>query len=250
MKKLTTSLGLILALLLLNAAMPQKAAASAGYLEKAERYTVKIRTRVKYPSREDKKGSFSGAGFLIDSKRGWIATNAHVTSRNPESVEVAFKDKAFTDAKLIFVDQYLDLAVLQIPFNDIPQDTEVAKLNCNIWPKVGSRVGAYGHPLSLDFSVTTGIVSGLRYRHNVYSIQTDAAINSGNSGGPLIDQESGDVIGINAATYSKKESEGLGFAVPIMHACKAFDLLRINKNPSPSYLPVAFARGRHFLLSY
>jgi hypothetical protein len=103
MKKLTTSLGLILALLLLNAAMPQKAAASAGYLENAERYTVKIRTRVKYPSREDKKGSFSGAGFLIDSKRGWIATNAHVTSRNPESVEIAFKDKAFTDAKLIFL---------------------------------------------------------------------------------------------------------------------------------------------------
>ena len=246
MRKLTTSLFLILGLLLWMVALPKTVQANLGYLEKAERYTVKIRTRVKYPPMEDEKGSFTGAGFLIDSKRGWIFTNAHVSSRNPESVEVAFKDKAFTNAKLIFVDQYLDLAVLQIPIKDIPKGTTPAKLNCNKWPKTGSKVGAYGHPLSLDFSVTTGIVSGLRYRHNVYSIQTDAAINSGNSGGPLIDSKSGEVIGINEATYSKRESEGLGFAVPMVHACRAFDLLRDNKNPSPSYLPVEFARGDDF----
>ena len=246
MKKFTKCLFLLSGLLICGVAMPQTAQANVGYLEKAEQYTVKIRTRVKYPPMEDEKGSFEGAGFLIDSKRGWIATNAHVSSRNPESVEIAFKDKAFTDAKLIFVDQYLDLAVLKISTKEIPKGTTSAKLNCTQWPKVGSKVGAYGHPLSLDFSVTTGIVSGLRYRHNVYSIQTDAAINSGNSGGPLIDEKSGAVIGINEATYSKKESEGLGFAVPMVHACRAFNLLRENKNPSPSYLPVAFARGDDF----
>ena len=243
MKRLVTSLCLTVALLFGCAGVCK---ANVGYLEKAEQYTVKIRTRVKYPPMEDEKGSFEGAGFLIDSKRGWIATNAHVSSRNPESVEIAFKDKAFTDAKLIFVDQYLDLAVLKISTKDIPKGTAAAKLNCTQWPKVGSKVGAYGHPLSLDFSVTTGIVSGLRYRHNVYSIQTDAAINSGNSGGPLIDENSGAVIGINEASYSKKTSEGLGFAVPMVHACRAFNLLEENKNPSPSYLPVAFARGDDF----
>lgn len=243
MKKLSTSLLLIVGLLLLVLVAPQNTQANVSYLEKAERYTVKIRTRVKYPHMEDKRGSFTGAGFLIDFERGWIATNAHISSRNPESIEIAFKDMAFTEAKLIFVDQYLDLAVLEITTKDIPKGTKPAKLNCNKWPVVGSKVGAYGHPLSLDFSVTTGIVSGLRYRHNVYSIQTDAAINSGNSGGPLIDEKSGEVIGINEATYSKKVSEGLGFAVPMVHACRAFKLLKENKNPSPSYLPVAFATG-------
>ena len=102
-------------------------------------------------------------------------------------------------------------------------------------------MGAYGHPLSLDFSVTTGIVSGLRYRYNRYWIQTDAAINRGNSGGPLISTKSGKVVGISAMGYSKQSSEGLGFAVPMVYACRVFKLLREGKNPSVPYLPTAFA---------
>jgi S1-C subfamily serine protease len=86
-----------------------------SYLGKAEGCTVKIRTRVKYPPMRDNKGSHSSAGFLIDAERGWIATNAHVSSRNPESVEIAFKDQSFVDAKLLFVDRYLDLAILEAP---------------------------------------------------------------------------------------------------------------------------------------
>ena len=214
-----------------------------GYLNKAIQYTVKIRTRVKYPPMKDNKGSFTGAGFLIDAKRGWIVTNAHVSSRNPESLEIAFKDKSFIDAKLLFVDRYLDLAVLKIPPQTIPKKTKPAALNCDNWPKIGSEVGAYGHPLSLDFSVTTGIISGLRYRHNRYWIQTDAAINTGNSGGPLISTKTGKIIGINAASYSKSRSEGIGFAVPMVYACRIFNLLREGKNASAPYLPTAFARG-------
>ena len=133
-----------------------------SYLAKAEGYTVKIRTRVKYPPMKDNKGSHSGAGFLIDAERGWIATNAHVSSRNPESVEIAFKDQGFVDAKLLFVDRYPDLAVLGIPRSKIPAGAKEAELKCDDWPEVGSKVGAYGHPLLLDFSVITGIVSGLR----------------------------------------------------------------------------------------
>lgn len=212
-----------------------------SYLAKAERYTVKIRTRVKYPPMKDNKGSHSGAGFLIDQQRGWIATNAHVSSRNPESVEVAFKGRGFVGANLIFVDRYLDLAVLEIPVEQVPEGTREAELRCDTWPKVGSKVGAYGHPLSLDFSVTTGIVSGLRYRHNRYWVQTDAAINPGNSGGPLINTHSDEVVGINAMGYSKYSSEGLGFAVPMVYACRVFALLREGKNPAVPYIPTAFA---------
>ena len=211
-----------------------------SYLLKAEGYTVKIRTRVKYPPMKDNKGAHEGAGFLIDGNKGWIATNAHVASRNPESVEVSFKNQRFFEAKLLFVDRYLDLAVLKIP-KKIPANAEEADLRCNEWPDVGTKVGAFGHPLSLDFWVTTGIVSGLRYRHNRYWVQTDAAINSGNSGGPLINVKTGKVVGINAMGYSKRSSEGLGFAVPMVYACRVFALLRAEKNPSVPYLPVAFA---------
>ena len=214
---------------------------SASYLTDAKQYTVKIRTRVEYPGFTDKKGSSTGAGFLIDARKGWIVTNAHVSSRNPASIEVAFKGQAFIEAKLIYADQHLDLAVIEISPEAIPKRTRRAELNCSAWPEIGSEVGAYGHPLSLDFSITRGVVSGSRYRHNRYWIQTDAAINSGNSGGPLIDIRSGKVVGINAATYAKSVSEGVGFAVPAIYVCRVLRLLWDGENPSVPFLPVAFA---------
>ena len=237
-----TSLSILLAVLcFFSPAIANEGSSETSYLLKAEGYTVKIRTRVEYPPMKDSKGSHSGAGFLIDSERGWIATNAHVSSRNPESVEVSFKGQSFFEAKLLFVDRYLDLAVLEVPREKMPAGAKKAQLRCDDWPEVGSKVGAYGHPLSLDFSVTTGIVSGLRYRHNRYWVQTDAAINNGNSGGPLISIKTGEVVGINAMGYSKQSSEGLGFAVPMVYACRVFKLLREGKNPSVPYLPAAFA---------
>ena len=135
-------------------------AQAASYLADAEQYTVKIRTRVEYPGLTDNKGSFTGAGFLIDAKKGWIATNAHVSSRNPASIEIAFKSQAFTEAKLIYADQHLDLAVLEISQESVPKWTRRAELNCSTWVETGTEVGAYGHPLSLDFSITRGVVSG------------------------------------------------------------------------------------------
>ena len=75
-----------------------------NYFSKANAYTVKIKKRVKYPFIKDKKGSFSGAGFLIEKNLGWIVTNAHVSSRNPESLDVAFKGSKFIEAKLHYID--------------------------------------------------------------------------------------------------------------------------------------------------
>jgi len=213
------------------------------YFAFANCYTVKVRTRVKYPF-EDTRGSYSGAGFLIDRSLGWIVTNAHVSSRNPESLEVAFKGKKFIDVSLHYVDYLLDLAILKVSPEKIPKWGIPATLACSDEPVVGSAVGAYGHPYSLSYSGTRGIVSGKRYRHGRRWIQTDAPINKGNSGGPLISLNTGEVIGINSATYSKKTSEGLGFAVPMIHACKVIRLLEREIDPSPSYIPVSFASGK------
>ena len=216
----------------------------SNYFEKAKAYTVKVRTRVEYPFGKDKRGSFSGAGFLIDREAGWIITNAHVSSRNPANIEIAFKGENFIDARLYYIDQLLDLAVLQLATDKIPIRAEEAQLECIKKPVIGSPVGAFGHPFSLSFSGTRGIVSGERYRWNRYWVQTDAPINKGNSGGPLIDLTNGKVIGINSATYSKGKSEGLGFAVPMTHVCRLIELLKQKVDPSPSYIPVSFAGNK------
>ena len=213
------------------------------YFAWANCYTVKVRTRVEYPF-EDTRGSYSGAGFLINRKLGWIATNAHVSSRNPESLEIAFKGKKFIEASLHYVDYLLDFAILKVSPEKIPDWSIPAELACSGEPTVGSAVGAYGHPYSLSYSGTRGIVSGMRYRHGRRWVQTDAPINKGNSGGPLISLTNGKVIGINSATLSKRKSEGLGFAVPMYHACTLIRLLEREIDPSPSYIPISFAFDR------
>ena len=212
-----------------------------NHFSKANAYTVKVKKRVKYPFIKDKKGSFSGAGFLIEKNLGWIVTNAHVSSRNPESLDVAFKGSKFIEAKLHYIDHLLDFAVIKIAPEKVPDKAQVADLECTNKPVVGSPAGAFGHPYSLSFSGTRGIISGEKYKWGRLWIQTDAPINKGNSGGPLISLNTGKVIGISSATLSKKRSEGLGFAVPMIHACKVIDLLKKGVDPSPSYIPVEFA---------
>jgi S1-C subfamily serine protease len=212
-----------------------------NYFEVANTYTVKIKATVKYPFLKDSKGSHRGAGFLIDKTEGWIITNAHVSSRNPKSLEVAFKDEKFVDAELIYVDMLLDLSIIKITPDKIPAKANEAELDCIKKPVTGSPVGAFGHPFSLSFSGTRGIISGEKYRWGRVWVQTDAPINSGNSGGPLISLTSGKVVGISSATMSKSRSEGLNFAVPMTHACKVVELLKKGKDPTPPYIPVGFA---------
>ena len=112
------------------------------HFQNANNYTVKIRSRVEYPFLKDERGSFSGAGFLINRSLGWIATNAHVSASNPTIVEVAFKGHRFNEAKLIYVDHLLDLAVLRVPNSMIPEFAKQASLECQAKPIVGSPVGA------------------------------------------------------------------------------------------------------------
>ena len=241
MKTTFLLLVLILAMNPLSLANANTTDKSPNHFESANTYTVKIKTRVKYPFIKDNKGSHRGAGFLIDKSSGWIMTNAHVSSRNPKSLEVAFKGKKFVEAKLIYVDMHLDLAIIQIPPDKIPDNATEAKLECLKKPVIGSAVGAFGHPFNLSFSGTRGIISGEKYRWGRIWVQTDAPINKGNSGGPLINLTSGKVVGISSATISKRRSEGLNFAVPMPHACKVVELLRKGINPTPPYIPVGFA---------
>jgi S1-C subfamily serine protease len=147
-----------------------------------------------------------GTGFLL-TDNGYIVTNAHVLV-DASYVDIVTYDQTETRAEFIGYDGTFDLALLKIEGNY--QSIELADSD---YVQVGEKVIAIGNPLGLQFSVSQGIVSATQRTGsnglNVY-IQTDAALNPGNSGGPLINTD-GEVIGIN--NFKVGESESLGFAL-------------------------------------
>ncbi|KAI7813624.1 serine protease HTRA1 [Triplophysa rosa] len=154
----------------------------------------------------------SGSGFIV-SEDGWIVTNAHVLS-NKQRVKVELNSGMLYDATIKDVDQKLDIALIKID-SDTP--LPVILLGCSSDLRPGEFVVAVGSPFSLQNTVTTGIIStthrgghelGLQNSDMDY-IQTDAIINYGNSGGPLVNLD-GDVIGINTL----KVTPGISFAIP------------------------------------
>ena len=211
----------------------------ASPIDDAAEYSVRIKSAVRYAFAEEHAGASDGAGFLIDKKRGWILTNAHVSGYGTGVTEISFKGHDFQDARPVYVDSELDVAVLQIPAKKIPPSAIEAKLDCEDRPLNGVAVAAYGHPHGLTYSATRGIISRVRHYHGSDWVQTDAAINPGNSGGPLIDLNLGVVVGVNAMTL--EDTQGLSFAVPTRPICKIISLMRAGKNPSPPMLPISFA---------
>jgi serine protease DegS len=159
-----------------------------------------------------------GSGVIVDSA-GHIITNNHVIA-NAETINVALADDRVTPATVVGRDPDTDLALLSIKLKNLP----VMPLGRSDEIQVGDVVLAIGDPLGLSQTVTHGIVSATgRQQLGVATfenfIQTDAAINAGNSGGALINAR-GELIGINTAVLNKSNSgnlsvEGIGFAIPV-----------------------------------
>lgn len=228
-------------LLMVVFALPAHADNGENIFRVARAYTLQIKSAVKTPlSSDDAKGASNGAGFLVDRARGWVMTNAHVVSRSPARVEVAFVGQPFREARKVYVDPYLDLAVIAI---DPPRDqaAAVAQLNCQDLPAAGHVVGAYGHPINLPFTGTRGIISGVTTRLGPEMLQLDAPINPGNSGGPLVSLSDGRVVGINSA--SLRGAQNANFALPSLYACRVLTLLQQGKDPSPPDLQTVFFRS-------
>lgn len=200
-------------------------------LADADTYTVLIRTTVRYPFGEDGQGRSRGAGFVVDRDRGWILTNAHVTSRSVATITVNFRGGEPITARRVYVDPILDLAVIAIPPASLPPQTREAQLDCGELPRAGAPVVAYGHPGGFSFTGTKGIISGVSAKVDGELLQTDAPINPGNSGGPLINLSSGRIAGIN--TSSMRSMQNTNFALATRFACPVVDLLRAGRNPSP-----------------
>jgi len=163
-----------------------------------------------------------GSGFII-SADGYVMTNAHVVE-GADEVYVTLTDKREFKAKIVGSDKRTDVALVKIDGSNLPRMT----IGDSNKIRVGEWVIAIGSPFGLDNTVTAGIVSAKARDTGEYLplIQTDVAVNPGNSGGPLINMR-GEVIGINSQIYSRSGGYmGISFAVPIDEAMRVADQLR------------------------
>jgi S1-C subfamily serine protease len=167
---------------------------------------------------EQQQGTSTGTGFVV-SKDGYIVTNAHVVE-GAKTATVKFGEDKAIDAEIKGTDVNSDLAVLKV--DPKAHDLTPLELGSTTGLKVGDPVVAIGNPYGLDRTLTTGVVSakareikGLNNFPIKDVIQTDAAINKGNSGGPLIDA-SGRVVGVNSQIQTETGGNvGIGFAIPV-----------------------------------
>ena len=156
----------------------------------------------------------AGSGVVIDAAAGYIVTNAHVV-KNADEISIGVSDGRTLEATLIGIDPEVDLALLQVPAEDLIDIdyADSARL------RVGDFVVAIGNPFGLNQTVTSGIISalgrsGLGIEGYEDFIQTDASINPGNSGGALVDLH-GRLVGINTAIFAPSGGNiGIGFAIP------------------------------------
>lgn len=177
-----------------------------------------------------RNGSVAGTGtgfvYKVDEKYGYILTNQHVVS-GADDVKLTFSNDTTVDGNVSGGDSYMDLAVVKVPKDSVIQ---VATIGDSTKSVIGDRVFTVGSPLGYEYrgTVTSGILSGtdrlvtvsVNNGSDTYVmkvLQTDAAMNPGNSGGPLLNIN-GEVIGINSLKLVQEEIEGMGFAIPIEFA--------------------------------
>lgn len=181
----------------------------------------------------------SGSGIII-SKDGYILTNSHVVNpknnnsffsiTEAKSVEVSFNDDTKVTGKIVGTDEVTDLAIIKVEKDNLVPATLGNSDNV----KIGEFAMAIGSPLGLKSTVTAGIISAVNRKVELndgktfYSLQTDASINEGNSGGALVNRH-GEVIGINTLKFAGNGVEGIGFAIPINQTKKISEQLIQNK---------------------
>ncbi|MBO4992164.1 MAG: trypsin-like peptidase domain-containing protein [Firmicutes bacterium] len=196
-----------------------------------------------------------GTGFIVD-ENGYILTNSHVVNDGQtKTLTVSLYDGRDVDGTVLWNDSTLDLAVVKIEADNL----QAVELGDSDEIAIGQYAGAIGNPMSINFSrsFTQGVISGLNRTITVTDgnkqttmenlIQTDATINSGNSGGPLLNSE-GQVIGINSAKMSS--AEGLGFAIPINTVMPIVEEIRSKGEFTKAYIGISGVDLSTYLNSY
>jgi len=198
------------------------------------------------------KAYASGTGFVFktNDKLGYIITNHHVIA-NANKYKVIFTNNKTVEATLVGSDEYSDIAVLTVNKNDV---ISVSEIGSSSKMRVGDTTFAVGAPIDssvYSWTVTRGILSGKNRlvevsgtnRNNSFImevLQTDAAINSGNSGGPLCNAN-GEVIGVTNMKLASSQIEGMGFAIPIEDATSYAESIISGKGVERPYLGVSLS---------
>lgn len=218
---------------------------------------ISTSTKVTYQSWNGQETGYTsgvGTGIIVDSD-GYILTNSHVISDgNADTIKVELYDGTEKTGKVLWHDASIDLAIVKIDATGLT----AAELGDSDSVQIGAYAVAIGNPLGLEFerSVTAGVISGLNRSITITEdqnsvtmdnlIQTDAAINAGNSGGPLLNQ-AGQVIGINSA--KAQDGEGLGFAIPINTAVPIVESVIKNGSFQRVYLGIEGGSVAEYLAS-
>lgn len=201
-------IGITILVLALLVTATDAAVSSQDIFKQAERYTVRIHSSTITALEGSDRGSCSGSGFImhIDKMTGeaYVATNRHVIGTGISSIQINFKDGERLSATPIYIDPVYDFGMLKFDIDEpgVPENISTARLGNSSAIEVGHSVGTFGNPAWLEYCATEGIISSVTNRASGYNgafLQTDAAVNPGNSGGPLISLKTGDVIGINTA---------------------------------------------------
>ena len=206
---------------------------------------ITARDGVEVPGRfAPRGGAPTGSGFVID-REGRVVTNQHVVGE-ADRVEVRFDAGDEVSARVVGTDPSTDVALLQL--EDVPDDLQPVELGSSASLEIGDPVIAIGSPFGLQGTVTSGIVSALGRELRAPdgftidgAVQTDAALNQGNSGGPLIDG-AGRVVGMNSQIASESGgNDGVGYAVPIETVRSVVRELQEDGRVEHSYLGVTLA---------
>ncbi len=194
-----------------------------------------------FPGPRSERTAGQGSGVIIDAEEGYILTNYHVIE-DATTLDVKLSDgRSIHDARLVGYDKATDLAVLKIDADGLVS----APWGDSQALQVGDWVLAVGNPFGLDRSVTVGILSAKQRRHVVDNmryqdfLQSDAAVNPGNSGGPLVNLK-GEIIGINTAIVGKAY-QGISFAIPSEIARKVYEDLKASGRVTRGWLGVRMA---------
>ncbi|GIC76116.1 outer membrane-stress sensor serine endopeptidase DegS [Moritella sp. F3] len=212
-------------------------------VKRAAPSVVNIYTRTYQKSTINSKATLRpqslGSGVIMN-KKGYLLTNYHVIA-DADQIIVALQDGRFFTAELIGFDRYTDLAVLNIDAKNLPSIPQSKHEQTNI----GDVVLAIGNPYNLGQTITQGIISargriGMSTTGHQNFLQTDAAINEGNSGGALVNSL-GELVGINTASFQvaeNVETMGISFAIPYPLAVKIMDALIANGRVIRGYLGI------------
>lgn len=216
---------------------------SQVYAQNVDSVVMVYSTVVYYSYGQQGTGTSTGSGFFI-SEDGYILTNCHVVE-DAQSVKIVTHNGDQYDARIIGSDSTSDVALLKVSGSTFP----AVRLGSSDALTVGDQVAAIGNPLGeLTATMTVGYISGKERSvttdgTTINMIQTDAAINSGNSGGPLFNMR-GEVVGITSAKYSGESSsgasiEGIGFAIPIDDAMEVVEDLMAYGYVKSAYMGVS-----------